>query len=127
LADIDLADIDYCTIEAAVMETARGRWFLAEHARRNRHAETEHLRAVLEQIRAAAQAPKAPAVRLRVPAAFTQALRPSQVSWAPLKAAAAAPPNAKPDTGIALLRAIHAAMVGDGEEVFDFSVAKKAG
>ncbi len=32
---------DYNAIEAAVMETARGRWFLAEFARRNRHADTE--------------------------------------------------------------------------------------
>jgi hypothetical protein len=30
----------YAAIEAAVMETSRGRWFLAEHARRNRHADT---------------------------------------------------------------------------------------
>jgi hypothetical protein len=34
-------------IAAAVLETARGRWFLAEHARRNRHADT---RLVLEAI-----------------------------------------------------------------------------
>ena len=31
---------DYGDIEAAVMETARGRWFLAEHTRRNRSADT---------------------------------------------------------------------------------------
>ncbi|HUN13348.1 MAG TPA: hypothetical protein PLE50_13895, partial [Rhabdaerophilum sp.] len=31
----------YEQIEAAVMETSRGRWFLAEYARRHRHAETE--------------------------------------------------------------------------------------
>jgi chemotaxis protein CheZ len=31
---------DYEAIEAAVMETSRGRWFLAEYARRNRHADT---------------------------------------------------------------------------------------
>jgi hypothetical protein len=30
------ASDDYELIEAAVMETARGRWFLAEHARRER-------------------------------------------------------------------------------------------
>jgi chemotaxis regulatin CheY-phosphate phosphatase CheZ len=36
-------DQDYVAIEAAVMETDRGRWFLAEYARRNRHAETEGL------------------------------------------------------------------------------------
>ncbi len=37
----------YEQIEAAVMETSRGRWFLAEYARRHRHAETE---LVLESI-----------------------------------------------------------------------------
>ncbi|BCJ91345.1 hypothetical protein IZ6_20800 [Terrihabitans soli] len=31
---------DYEAIEAAVMETARGRWFLMEFARRNRNADT---------------------------------------------------------------------------------------
>lgn len=34
---------DFDAIEAAVMETARGRWFLAEYARRNRHADTQVL------------------------------------------------------------------------------------
>jgi hypothetical protein len=38
-----LSDSDYDAIEAAVMETARGRWFLAEFARRNRHADTRML------------------------------------------------------------------------------------
>ncbi|KRE17842.1 hypothetical protein ASE63_01190 [Bosea sp. Root381] len=35
-----LSDTDYEAIEAAVMETSRGRWFMAEFARRNRHADT---------------------------------------------------------------------------------------
>ncbi len=34
---------DYERIEAAVMETARGRWFLMEYARRQRSAETARL------------------------------------------------------------------------------------
>ncbi|MDB5643293.1 MAG: hypothetical protein JWN07_2610 [Hyphomicrobiales bacterium] len=34
---------DYELIEAAVLETARGRWFLAEHARRERAAERSRL------------------------------------------------------------------------------------
>ena len=42
-----LAEADYGAIEQAVMETARGRWFLAEYARRNRHADTT---AVLDAI-----------------------------------------------------------------------------
>jgi hypothetical protein len=43
-----LSDEDYGAIESAVMETARGRWFLAEYARRNRNADTE---AVLSAVR----------------------------------------------------------------------------
>jgi chemotaxis regulatin CheY-phosphate phosphatase CheZ len=35
-----LSEHDYETIETAVMETSRGRWFLAEFARRNRVADT---------------------------------------------------------------------------------------
>jgi hypothetical protein len=38
--DCDFADSDFAAIEAAVMETSRGRWFLREFARRNRHANT---------------------------------------------------------------------------------------
>ena len=37
-----LGDVDFEAIESAVMETARGRWFLAEYARRQCRAETEH-------------------------------------------------------------------------------------
>jgi hypothetical protein len=43
LATREPEESDYSSIEAAVMETDRGRWFLAEYARRNRHAETEGL------------------------------------------------------------------------------------
>src|SRR5215212_6946184 len=38
-----VAEAEYETIEAAVMETARGRWFLAEFAQRNRTADTKML------------------------------------------------------------------------------------
>src|SRR5262245_29649686 len=70
-----LSEDEYEAIEAAVMETARGRWFLAEHARRNRHAETELLLAVLEEIRTAVQTTRTPPVGWRVPAAFMSTLR----------------------------------------------------
>lgn len=36
-----LSAADYDAIAAAVMETARGRWFLSEYARRNRQTDTE--------------------------------------------------------------------------------------
>jgi hypothetical protein len=35
------SDADYEMIAAAVLETARGRWFLSEYARRNRNADTK--------------------------------------------------------------------------------------
>lgn len=38
-----LDEADYEAIEQAVMETSRGRWFLAEYARRNRNADTNQL------------------------------------------------------------------------------------
>ncbi len=48
-----ISDADYEAIEGAVMETARGRWFLAEYARRNRHADTTMLLKALDRIEAA--------------------------------------------------------------------------
>ena len=41
---------DFETIEAAVMETARGRWFLAEFARRLRAADTQALVQAVERL-----------------------------------------------------------------------------
>jgi chemotaxis regulatin CheY-phosphate phosphatase CheZ len=38
-----ISEAEFETIEAAVMETARGRWFLGEFARRNRTADTQVL------------------------------------------------------------------------------------
>lgn len=40
-ANQQLSQTDFDEIEAAVMETARGRWFLAEYAQRNRNADTK--------------------------------------------------------------------------------------
>lgn len=48
-----LSEADYEAIEGAVMETARGRWFLAEYARRNRNADTTMLLKALDRIEAA--------------------------------------------------------------------------
>ncbi|MCP8937287.1 hypothetical protein NK718_02060 [Alsobacter sp. SYSU M60028] len=45
-----LSPQDYEAIEAAVMETARGRWFLSEYARRNRHADTTTLLAAISRL-----------------------------------------------------------------------------
>lgn len=48
-----LSDADYEAIEGAVLETARGRWFLAEYARRNRNADTNMLLKALDRIESA--------------------------------------------------------------------------
>ena len=41
---------DYDAIEAAVMETTRGRWFLNEYARRNRNSDTDAILTKLERL-----------------------------------------------------------------------------
>jgi chemotaxis regulatin CheY-phosphate phosphatase CheZ len=60
----------YAQIEAAVMETARGRWFLAEFARRNRHADTHAILAAIEKLQDNIAA-RAPAASVAVVAAST--------------------------------------------------------
>lgn len=47
-----MSEKDYAAIEEAVMSTARGRWFLAEYARRIRAAETDRVLMVLASIAA---------------------------------------------------------------------------
>lgn len=50
---LSLSQADYDAIEAAVVETNRGRWFLAEFARRNRHADTTMLLAAIDRLETA--------------------------------------------------------------------------
>jgi chemotaxis regulatin CheY-phosphate phosphatase CheZ len=45
-----LSETDYEAIEAAVMETTRGRWFLTEYARRNRTADTRQILSAIERL-----------------------------------------------------------------------------
>ncbi|MBA1156532.1 hypothetical protein [Microvirga mediterraneensis] len=49
---VTFGDLDFNTIEAAVMETARGRWFLKEYARRNRNADTQAVLEAVERLKA---------------------------------------------------------------------------
>nr|WP_319388484.1 protein phosphatase CheZ [uncultured Cohaesibacter sp.] len=51
---------DYLAIEAAVMETARGRWFLAEYARRNRNADTDTLLSAIDKLEKSITRERAP-------------------------------------------------------------------
>src|SRR5580692_10978990 len=45
-------EADYEGIHAAVMETVRGRWFLSEYAKRNRHADTSMILAAIDRVEA---------------------------------------------------------------------------
>lgn len=45
-----LSEKDYEAIAAAVMETARGRWFMAEFARRNRQADTAQVLSAIQRL-----------------------------------------------------------------------------
>lgn len=54
-----LTTADYGAIEDAVMETARGRWFLAEYARRNRAADTLAVLEAIGRLESAVGAPRA--------------------------------------------------------------------
>ncbi len=49
-ATAPLSDADYEAIAAAVMETARGRWFLTEFTRRNRHTDTKLVLQAIERL-----------------------------------------------------------------------------
>jgi chemotaxis protein CheZ len=60
LATRDANEADYEAIADAVMETERGRWFLREFARRNRHADTEMLLTSLGRIERAVDAHREP-------------------------------------------------------------------
>lgn len=81
-----LSSADYSMIEQAVMETARGRWFLLEYARRQRAAETQRLTDAvdrLEEMIASAAPSPAPAVAAAVADEGTAALaeRLSDLAW----------------------------------------------
>ena len=47
-----LSEADFETIEAAVMETERGRWFLGEFARRTRASDTLRILEALDRLEA---------------------------------------------------------------------------
>jgi hypothetical protein len=70
----DLSD-EFAEIERAVMESARGRWFLAEHARRERAADAELILAAIRRLEAAMGAKLKPATA----PAETQAMVPAQI------------------------------------------------
>jgi chemotaxis regulatin CheY-phosphate phosphatase CheZ len=56
-----ISESDYEAIAEAVMETARGRWFLAEYARRNRHADTTAVLGAIQRLEGTLAAARTPA------------------------------------------------------------------
>ena len=61
-------EADYEAIAAAVMETVRGRWFLAEFAKRNRNADTEVILEAIDRLEARLgdRPAMSPAERMRI-------------------------------------------------------------
>ncbi|WNJ89017.1 hypothetical protein [Bosea sp. 685] len=73
-----LSETDYEAIAAAVMETARGRWFMAEFAKRNRQADTAQLLTAIgriERVVGVSAQPSPPEPSLREAAALITDLR----------------------------------------------------
>ncbi|CAN7704513.1 hypothetical protein LJR009_002026 [Bosea sp. LjRoot9] len=73
-----LSETDYEAIAAAVMETARGRWFMAEFAKRNRQADTAQLLTAIgriERVVGVGAQPAPPEPSLREAAALITDLR----------------------------------------------------
>ena len=73
-----LSPADYEAIEQAVQETARGRWFLSEYARRQRAEETQALLDALGRIEAKMAAP-APQLAPASPGGRLSALRAAEI------------------------------------------------
>lgn len=61
---------EYRTIERTLLQTARGRWFLAEHSRRSRRVETEQLEGAIEQLKSSLRSPPALLGRLEAEVAL---------------------------------------------------------
>ena len=99
-AEIDLkldVDLEYSAIEAALLETARGRWFLAEHSRRSRRLETIELEGALEQLKSSLRDPPALLGRLKSELGSINTML--QATRSELVARESAPPGQTPSTG----------------------------
>lgn len=58
------ADTEYRAIEQALLQSERGRWFLAEHSRRSRRTETSEIEVALQRFKESLREP--PAVLTRI-------------------------------------------------------------
>ena len=93
------AEQEYRSIEAALLETTRGRWFLAEHSRRSRRLESTQLDDALGRLKTSLRDPPAVLGRLRTELdAISQLLR--QARHVILSRANGTPSHASPIAGI---------------------------
>jgi hypothetical protein len=83
---------DYDAIREAFMETARGRWFLGEYAKRNRNADTSMVLSAVARIEETLAAQRQPVVEDRLPEALIAIRR--AIREAETSAIAAADPAA---------------------------------
>src|SRR5215468_10931338 len=68
-------EADYDAIREAFMETARGRWFLGEYAKRNRNADTRMVLDAVAKIEETLAAQRQPVVEDRLPEALVEIRR----------------------------------------------------
>ncbi len=95
---------EYRAIEAALLETARGRWFLSEHSRRSRRLETSQLESAISQLKSSMREPPALLGRLETELAALKAM--VEVAKASLTARDKSPdPVGAPTTSASLLGA----------------------
>ena len=62
--DLDI-ETEYRAIQTALLESARGRWFLAEHSRRSRRLDSVELEAALDKLKDSLREPPAVLARLQ--------------------------------------------------------------
>ena len=72
---------DYLAIEAAVMETARGRWFLSEYASRNRAADTASILEALTELEQIVEPIRPPSVDRRLQDIVNMLAEARSASW----------------------------------------------
>lgn len=106
----EVIDSDYDDIEAAIMETSRGRWFLSEYSRRHRHADTNLILSAINNIKQAIDHNRRPPSPYLVKINFSSAyltnqfrrnLTPLQLSQPVPNVAENPPTSPQPSQGVA--------------------------
>lgn len=69
---VEDSEAEYRSIEATLLATARGRWFLAEHGRRARRVDNALLQDAMSRLTASLREPTALAERLKSQLNFVQ-------------------------------------------------------